>query len=90
MPDLEAAIWVGDLIVAAVVAWIFSLWSRTRFVRNDILPRLVAALHSLKPTREEIAAVLRDMKALGLRIGSRINPDMVMAELQSHVPAKAA
>lgn len=90
LPDFEAAILIGDLIVACVAAWAWGFWTRKKFVRREIIAPLALALQPLKPTRDEIAGVLKDLKALGLRIGKRIRPDMVMAALQSHVAAKAA
>ena len=89
-PDLEPAIWVGLLIASTVVAWIWSLYSRSRFIDKGILPPLIRALHPLKPTIGEITAVLKDMKALGLRIGNKLKPERVMAGLKSYVPAKTA
>jgi hypothetical protein len=90
LPDYEAAFMVGDLMVACVAAWAWSFWTRRKFVRRAIVAPLASALHPLKPTHDEIAGVLKDMKALGLRIGSRVKTDAVMAALQTYVPAKAA
>jgi hypothetical protein len=90
LPDFEAAILIGDLIVACVAAWAWGFWTRKKFVRREIIAPLASALQPLKPTRDEIAGVLKDMKALGLRIGKRIKPDMVMVALQAHVAAQAA
>ncbi len=88
--DEEPFLLVADLIVACVVAWAWSLRSRSRFIHKGILPPLVTALHPLKPTPGEITVVLNDMKALGLRIGAKIKPEWVMAGLKSHAPTKAA
>ena len=90
LPQFEEAIWITLAVAAAVATWVWSFWSRKRFVRKDVLAPLVSALHPLKPTREEVAGVLEDMKALGLKIGSRVEVDMVMEELRSHVPVTAA
>lgn len=90
LPQFEEAIWITLAIAAAVATWLQSHWSRSKFVRHDVLGPLLSALHPLKPTREEVAGILGDMKALGLRIGSRITADMVMEGLRSYVPAKVA
>lgn len=90
LPQYEEAIWITVGIASAVVTWIWSVWSRRRFIHKGILPPLIAALHPLKPTPGEITVVLKDMKALGLRIGSKIKPDWVMAGLKSYTPTKAA
>ena len=76
-------LWAGVLVVAAIVAWIFSLWWRHRWMRKEIVPRLARALRLMKPTDAEVAAALADMKALGLRIGSRLKPEAVMAALKA-------
>ena len=79
----QPMLWAGVLVVAAIVAWIFSLWWRHRWMRKEIVPRLAGALRLLKPTDAEVAAALADMKALGLRIGSRLKPEAVMAALKA-------
>lgn len=90
LPDFDVVIFVSVLIVACVSAWAWSFRTRKKFVHREIIAPLALSLHQLKPTRDEIAGVLKDMKALGLMIGSRVKTDMVMAALQSFVPAKAA
>ncbi len=90
-PDYEGEILAGMVVVAAIGTWIFSVWLRGRLLRKDVLPPLASALHPLRPTREELAAVLKDMKALGLKIGKRLSADAVLAAVKSYAPpARAA
>ena len=90
LPEYEKLIWVAVLLVAAVTAWISSFCFRKRLLRKEMLPPLLSALHPLKPTLDELAMVLKDLKALGLKVGSRIKPEWVMAALRSYVPPKVA
>jgi hypothetical protein len=89
LPEYEHLIWVAVLIAASIIAWISSFWFRKRLLRKEILPPLLSALRPLRPTLDELVIVLKDLKALGLQVGSKIEPQWVMAELQSYVPPKA-
>lgn len=88
--DEEPLFLVIDLIVACVVAWAWSLRSRSKFIHKGILPPLISALHPLKPSPGEITVVLKDMKALGLKIGSKVKPDWVVAGLKAYTPPRPA
>ena len=83
LPDHEAEIAVVVLVVASAVAWYYSYWSRKRLLRRTVLEPLALALRPLKPTAEEISAVLKDMKTLGLQIGKKLKAKAVMEALAS-------
>ena len=88
LPKYAIEIWMSVLFSAAIATWILSVWSRRRFIRKRILPPLLSALHPLKPTREEITAVLKDVKGLGLSIGSQVKAESVMIGLKAYVAPK--
>lgn len=88
LPKYEIEIWMSVLFAAAVATWILSVWSSRRFIHRRILPPLLSALHPLKPTREEITAVLKDVNGLGLRIGSQVKAETVMIGLKTYVSSK--
>jgi hypothetical protein len=81
LPDREAEIAVGVLLFACVAAWYYNYWSGKRLLRRTVLEPLALALRPLKPTDEEIAAVLQDMKTLGLTIGKKLKAKAVMEAL---------
>jgi hypothetical protein len=52
-----------------------------RFVARRILPPLAAALRPLNPTRDELSACLTKLKNLNAKIGSKVDPDSLWAEI---------
>ena len=68
---------------AAVVAiGVQMFMSSERFMRKQLLPVLVPALKPLDPTPEELESVLKDMKTLGRRIGSKLKLRTLLEGMQ--------
>lgn len=63
-----------------VVVWRMLGYGR-RFMRRQIIPRLVRALEPLHPHENEIKAILADLKQLGHKIGRKLRVDDLMREL---------
>jgi hypothetical protein len=82
LPDHEGEIAAGVIIVASVAAWYYNHWAGKRLLRREVLEPLAMALRPLKPTIEEITAVLNDMKTLGLKMGKKLKAKAVMEALQ--------
>lgn len=80
-PQYQFEIVGSVIVVVALVAWGLNAVSRRRAFNAGVLIPLATALRPLKPTREELAGIVKDMKALGLKIGKRVRVDALLAEL---------
>jgi len=61
-----------------------------RWMRKQLFPILVPALLPLKPTPAELETVLKDMKTLGRKIGSKVRLADLLEAMQSHGAAARA
>jgi len=68
--------------VAIVAIGVQMFLQSERFMRKKVIPVLAPALKPLKPTPQELEAVLKDMKSLGRRIGSKLKLQSLLAALQ--------
>ena len=82
MPSYAAELVMACIAAAVVAVGVQMALSSERFMRKKLLPVLVPALKPLKPTPQELEAVLKDMKSLGRRIGSKLKLQTLLAGLQ--------
>jgi len=59
-----------------------------RFLRTKIVPKIARTLDPLEPTLEEITACLDRCKAAGMKIGQKLKPKVLWAELQRRADAE--
>lgn len=57
-----------------------------RYLKRELIPRLVRALAPLRPNPAEILDAVRYARSLDLRIGKRINPDKLFELIQRQLP----
>ena len=89
-PDQEGALFLTfGLLGLALIVWA-GIQSGRRFVRTEVLPQLVRALHPLKPDEREVQQALTALRTHGHRIGRRVKAADVMAGLASHRPEPPA
>jgi hypothetical protein len=82
IPRYSAEILLLCIAAAIAAVAVQMVKSSDRFMRKEVLPVLVPALKPLKPTPQEIESVLKDMKSLGRRIGSKVKLQPLLAGLQ--------
>lgn len=58
-----------------------------RFLRTQVAPKIARTLDPLEPTLEEITACLDRCKAAGMKIGQKLKPAVLWAELQKRAEA---
>lgn len=58
-----------------------------RFMRTKIVPKIARTLDPLEPTQEEITACIDRCKAAGMKIGQKLKPQVLWAELQKRAEA---
>lgn len=73
--------WSPFVLGIALVVWQM-IASGKRFMRKEIIPVLAGTLAPLRPTEDEITAVLAELKQLGHKIGSKIKPANLMARMK--------
>lgn len=75
LPELPTDLTVLAFIGASVllVLWQLATAGR-RFMQRQIIPVLSRSLQPLRPTKEELAAVLAELKTLGHKIGKKLKP----------------
>jgi hypothetical protein len=81
LPDYAAELVMACIAAAVVAVGVQMFLSSERFMRKQLLPVLVPALQPLKPTPQELESVLKDMKSLGRRIGSKLKLRTLLAGL---------
>lgn len=82
VPSYASELVMACIAAAVVAVGVQMFLSSERFMRKKLLPVLVPALKPLKPTPEELESVLRDMKSLGRRIGSKLKLQTLLAALR--------
>jgi hypothetical protein len=84
---------VNAITIATFIAWIIGLvvlHSRAadNYMRKEIFPVIVPALLPLKPTPQELDAVLKEMKKLGRKIGAKLRLRALLAAMRAPPPGK--
>jgi hypothetical protein len=82
MPAYASELVMACIAAAVVAVGVQMFFSSERFMRKKLLPVLVPALKPLKPTPQELESVLKDMKSLGRRIGSKLKLKTLLAGLE--------
>jgi len=82
LPSYASEVVLACIAAAVLAVGVQMFLSSERFMRKRLLPVLVPALTPLKPTPQELESVLKDMKALGRRIGSKLKLQTLLAGLQ--------
>jgi hypothetical protein len=85
-PTSPDTIVLGLLALGLAAVVIQALRSGPRFFKRKIFPVLVPALRPLKPTPDELTAILADFKRAQVRLGTRLKVSALLAQLEgSHV-----
>lgn len=87
LPEYASEIIFACIAAAVIAVGVQVYLSSERFMRKQVLPILAPALRPLKPTREELEQVLKDMKALGRRIGRKLKLASLLEVLQGEATA---
>lgn len=88
-PLQSKVIAIGSVLFCIGVVYTFvqlGLGGR-RFLRTKIVPKIARTLDPLEPTQEEITDCIHRCKAAGMKIGQKLKPEVLWAELRRRVEA---
>lgn len=78
-PSVVDTAWLVFLAAGlGLIVWV-GLGSGRRYMRREVIPQLAKALRPLRPTADEINAVLAEMKQLRHKMGSKLKVDDLIA-----------
>lgn len=83
LPDNADVVTLALLAIAVVAVVVQLALVNRRYMRRHIVPPMVRCLAPLKPRRNEVEAAVDDMKAARHRIGTMLNVDHLMRQLDA-------
>lgn len=82
MPDFRQEIFIGVVAIGVTAVAIQGSLQSRRFFEKKVFPVLVPALRPLRPTQEEIASILGELKSAKTRLGRKLKLQSLWEKLR--------